>query len=86
MAFDGIVLQGQALKIRRPKDYAPIPGISGECEHSVYENNVVCVCVCVCDSQERYDQCFFGRDSFLNKHHHRVQVSRIHLFYVNRWK
>ena len=30
MAFDGIVLQGQALKIRRPKDYAPIPGISGE--------------------------------------------------------
>ena len=30
MAFDGIVLQGQALKIRRPKDYAPIPGVSGE--------------------------------------------------------
>lgn len=27
MAFDGIVLQGQALKIRRPKDYAPVPGI-----------------------------------------------------------
>lgn len=27
MAFDGIVLQGQSLKIRRPKDYAPIPGI-----------------------------------------------------------
>lgn len=27
MAFDGIVFQGQALKIRRPKDYAPIPGI-----------------------------------------------------------
>lgn len=28
MAFDGIMLQGQALKIRRPKDYQPIPGIS----------------------------------------------------------
>lgn len=27
MAFDGIVLQGQALKIRRPKDYAPVPGL-----------------------------------------------------------
>jgi len=27
MAFDGIVLQGQALKIRRPRDYQPIPGI-----------------------------------------------------------
>lgn len=26
MAFDGIMLQGQALKIRRPKDYQPIPG------------------------------------------------------------
>ncbi|XP_047143470.1 splicing factor U2AF 65 kDa subunit isoform X4 [Hydra vulgaris] len=29
MAFDGIILQGQALKIRRPKDYQPIPGING---------------------------------------------------------
>lgn len=28
MAFDGIMLQGQALKIRRPKDYTPIPGVS----------------------------------------------------------
>ncbi|XP_066910518.1 splicing factor U2AF 65 kDa subunit-like [Clytia hemisphaerica] len=28
MAFDGIILQGQALKIRRPKDYHPIPGIT----------------------------------------------------------
>lgn len=27
MAFDGIMLQGQALKIRRPKDYQPIPGM-----------------------------------------------------------
>lgn len=30
MAFDGINLQGQSLKIRRPKDYAPIPGFGGE--------------------------------------------------------
>jgi len=28
MAFDGIDLQGQSLKIRRPKDYTPIPGVS----------------------------------------------------------
>lgn len=28
MAFDGIVLQGQALKIQRPKDYQPIPGVA----------------------------------------------------------
>lgn len=31
MAFDGIVLQGQSLKIRRPKDYQPIPGLTGKC-------------------------------------------------------
>jgi len=30
MAFDGIVLQGQSLKIRRPKDYQPIPGLTGQ--------------------------------------------------------
>jgi len=31
MAFDGINFQGQSLKIRRPKDYAPLPGVtSGE--------------------------------------------------------
>lgn len=35
MAFDGIVLQGQSLKIRRPKDYQPIPGLTG---------NTLCVC------------------------------------------
>lgn len=29
MAFDGINLQGQSLKIRRPKDYQPIPGFTG---------------------------------------------------------
>lgn len=28
MAFDGIILEGQSLKIRRPKDYQPIPGMS----------------------------------------------------------
>jgi splicing factor U2AF subunit len=28
MAFDGINFQGQSLKIRRPKDYAPIPGLT----------------------------------------------------------
>ncbi|XP_053530197.1 splicing factor U2AF 65 kDa subunit isoform X2 [Ictalurus punctatus] len=28
MAFDGINFQGQALKIRRPHDYRPLPGIS----------------------------------------------------------
>ena len=30
MAFDGIIFQGQSLKIRRPKDYAPIPGFTGD--------------------------------------------------------
>ncbi|XP_026852402.1 U2 small nuclear RNA auxiliary factor 2b isoform X1 [Electrophorus electricus] len=28
MAFDGIILQGQSLKIRRPHDYQPLPGMS----------------------------------------------------------
>ncbi|XP_039979492.1 splicing factor U2AF 65 kDa subunit-like isoform X3 [Xiphias gladius] len=28
MAFDGIIFQGQSLKIRRPHDYRPLPGIS----------------------------------------------------------
>ncbi|XP_019745494.1 splicing factor U2AF 65 kDa subunit-like [Hippocampus comes] len=28
MAFDGIVFQGQSLKIRRPHDYRPLPGLS----------------------------------------------------------
>lgn len=28
MAFDGINFQGQAVKIRRPHDYRPLPGIS----------------------------------------------------------
>lgn len=28
MALDGINFQGQSLKIRRPKDYQPLPGIA----------------------------------------------------------
>ncbi|XP_077387198.1 splicing factor U2AF 65 kDa subunit-like isoform X2 [Festucalex cinctus] len=28
MAFDGIIFQGQSLKIRRPHDYRPLPGLS----------------------------------------------------------
>ena len=27
MAFDGIIFQGQSLKIRRPHDYQPLPGM-----------------------------------------------------------
>ncbi|KAG7325628.1 hypothetical protein KOW79_010553 [Hemibagrus wyckioides] len=42
MAFDGIIFQGQSLKIRRPHDYQPLPGMSenpsvyvpGHCEFS----------------------------------------------------
>lgn len=28
MAFDGIAFKGQSLKIRRPHDYQPMPGMS----------------------------------------------------------
>lgn len=28
MAFDGIIFQGQSLKIRRPRDYQPLPGLA----------------------------------------------------------
>ncbi|XP_071947763.1 splicing factor U2AF 50 kDa subunit-like [Antedon mediterranea] len=28
MAFDGVVFQNQSLKIRRPKDYQPVPGVA----------------------------------------------------------
>ena len=28
MAFDGIVFQGQSLKIRRPRDYQAMPGLT----------------------------------------------------------
>ena len=30
MGFDGILFNGQTLKIRRPRDYQPIPGTEGE--------------------------------------------------------
>uniref|UniRef100_V9KME5 Splicing factor U2AF subunit n=1 Tax=Callorhinchus milii TaxID=7868 RepID=V9KME5_CALMI len=39
MAFDGIIFQGQSLKIRRPHDYQPLPGMS--------ENPSVYVPVCL---------------------------------------
>ena len=59
MAFDGIVLQNQALKIRRPKDYTPIPGVSGKPWLILSQHRaapvlttppffaMICVCVCV---------------------------------------
>ncbi|CAI9581726.1 unnamed protein product [Staurois parvus] len=39
MAFDGIIFQGQPLKIRRPHDYQPLPGMSEN--PSVYVPGVV---------------------------------------------
>jgi splicing factor U2AF subunit len=39
LAFDGIIFQGQSLKIRRPHDYQPLPGMSGS--PSVYVPGVV---------------------------------------------
>uniref|UniRef100_A0A674F3D8 U2 small nuclear RNA auxiliary factor 2 n=1 Tax=Salmo trutta TaxID=8032 RepID=A0A674F3D8_SALTR len=39
MAFDGIIFQGQSLKIRRPHDYQPFPGMSES--PSVYVPGVV---------------------------------------------
>ncbi|KAB0337414.1 hypothetical protein FD754_025202 [Muntiacus muntjak] len=39
MAFDGITFQGQSLKIRRPHDYQPLPGMSES--PSVYVPGVV---------------------------------------------
>ncbi|EPQ18897.1 Splicing factor U2AF 65 kDa subunit [Myotis brandtii] len=39
MAFDGIIFQGQSLKIRRPHDYQPLPGLSEN--PSVYLPGVV---------------------------------------------
>ncbi len=40
MAFDGINFQSQSLKIRRPKDYAPLPGATGEGGELVITYNV----------------------------------------------
>ncbi|XP_062848608.1 LOW QUALITY PROTEIN: U2 small nuclear RNA auxiliary factor 2a [Trichomycterus rosablanca] len=39
MAFDGIIFQAQSLKIRRPHDYQPLPGMSEN--PSVYVSGVV---------------------------------------------
>ena len=35
MAFDGINFQGQSLKLRRPRDYQPLPGLSENPEVNV---------------------------------------------------
>ncbi|XP_036597973.1 splicing factor U2AF 65 kDa subunit-like [Trichosurus vulpecula] len=39
LAFDGVIFQGQSLKIRRPHDYQPLPGMSEN--PSVYVPSVV---------------------------------------------
>ncbi|GAB5581541.1 splicing factor U2AF 65 kDa subunit isoform X2 [Prionailurus iriomotensis] len=41
MAFDGIIFQGQSLKIRRPHDYQPLPGMSENPSVYVPEKRVV---------------------------------------------
>uniref|UniRef100_A0A4W3GSA1 RRM domain-containing protein n=1 Tax=Callorhinchus milii TaxID=7868 RepID=A0A4W3GSA1_CALMI len=38
MAFDGIIFQGQSLKIRRPHDYQPLPGMSEQPSFHVPES------------------------------------------------
>uniref|UniRef100_A0A8C0GW09 Splicing factor U2AF subunit n=1 Tax=Chelonoidis abingdonii TaxID=106734 RepID=A0A8C0GW09_CHEAB len=43
MAFDGIIFQGQSLKIRRPHDYQPLPGMSEN--PSVYVPGVLAACL-----------------------------------------
>ena len=35
MSFDGILFLGQGLKIRRPRDYVPIPGSEPEMDIAV---------------------------------------------------
>ena len=35
MGFDGVIFLGQGLKVRRPRDYVPIPGTEGESEVTV---------------------------------------------------
>jgi len=42
MAFDGIIFQGQSLKIRRPHDYQPLPGMSEN--PSVYVPDGIAFC------------------------------------------
>ena len=44
MGFDGILFLGQGLKIRRPKDYVPLPGTEGEqqvCVPGVFPNALI---------------------------------------------
>lgn len=40
MAFDGIVYQGQSLKIRRPRDYQAMPGLPDQVSSSSIQSNV----------------------------------------------
>ena len=35
MAFDGINFKGQSLKLRRPHDYQPMPGMSENSSYNV---------------------------------------------------
>lgn len=39
MAFDGINFKGQSLKIRRPHDYQPMPGMTDNATVNVQGNN-----------------------------------------------
>lgn len=40
MAFDGINFKGQSLKIRRPHDYQPMPGMTDNANNSNMNNPV----------------------------------------------
>ncbi len=49
MAFDGINFQGQSLKLRRPRDYQPLPGLSENPDVNVpgmCVSKAAGVCVC----------------------------------------
>ena len=48
--FSSLLCQGQALKIRRPKDYTPIPGVSGKLKWSFPIPAAVIFCVCLSSS------------------------------------
>lgn len=48
--FFPLLCQGQALKIRRPKDYTPIPGVSGKLKWSFPIPAAVIFCVCLSSS------------------------------------
>jgi len=53
MAFDGIPFQGQYLKIRRPRDYQPIPGVSDEKAEGVPQVITGVVSTVVADSPHK---------------------------------